>query len=112
MENNKLKVIEKELYSIFNEKGIYPEYINCCDAKVCPDIFIEISYEIEGDWKHDHLYSEEIFENYIKNKNWVIVGTDGYITNDTLSDYYGAIHIFKIGIDKDIALSIKKLFVG
>ena len=111
MERSELNKLEQELYDYFNQKQIYPEYINCKNAAVCPNIFIEIEYNIDGDWKHEHLFSEHLIEKFIEEKEWVVVGTDKEITNETGCDWYGANHIYKVGINKEMALGFKALFV-
>lgn len=59
-----------------------------------------IRYEIDGDWKHDHLYSEYLIENYLKEKGYFATRGGEDVTFEDGSDWYKAIHtilIIKVG---------------
>lgn len=50
-----------------------------------------VSIEIDGDWKHDHLYADELME-----ENFSVFKVDKAITEDTGSDWYPAIHTYYV----------------
>lgn len=78
-----MSIIEEKIYKIMKENKLYG------DITVHNDNAIEI--EISGDWKHEHLKLRWlIFDNFnVKDYKQIVTEEDG-------SDYYTAIHYFKL----------------
>lgn len=51
--------------------------------------FFVIAVQIEGDWKHDHWYADELVKKEFGNR---LVNIDEYEIGDSHEDYYVAVH--------------------
>ena len=56
----------------------------------------KIVFEIDGDWKHDHLRFNYIVEKYFDDNNIQYIWYGEDVLEDTGSDWYPAIHTWKI----------------
>lgn len=60
-----------------------------------------ISFEIEGDWKHEHLFFENLIEEWAEENNRDIFKIDSETVGSPDSDYYTAIHTVYITRDHE-----------
>ena len=56
------------------------------------DSFFIIAVQIEGDWKHNHMYVDSLVKKEFGNK---IIDIDEYGTDNSQEDYYTGIHEYK-----------------
>lgn len=111
MTDKKLKKLEQKLNRLLEKKKcFFINYISCNNASVCPDIFIEIKYELRGDRVCGHFHSAYLIQKFIKKKKWVLVETDKKITDGAGYVWYEANYVYKVGINKKVALAMKHLF--
>ena len=92
--DNLIEAIEK----LLNDHDLWVENIWRDDETETTPMMIR--YEIDGDWKHDHLYSEYLIENYLKEKGYFATRGGEDVTFEDGSDWYKAIHtilIIKVG---------------
>lgn len=107
-----LAQLEKEIYDYLAKNNIYPEDGTVSNSKVMSKNFFDITLVIDGDWKHDHLYCEELIEKWIKDKGFELVGTSEEEIGDSEDDSYKAEHVWHVGKDKEFAQSMKKLMAS
>lgn len=63
---------------------------------------VELTMDIDGDWKHDHLLAEHIVEEWCKEHGYVIIKhTSEEIGEDTGRDDYEALHKWYLVKDTD-----------
>lgn len=56
-----------------------------------------IKWEIEwGDWKHDHLRSEYVFEDYCAEHGYEATKLYSCTTEENGSDCYSALHAYRV----------------
>lgn len=92
---DELKGLEDELYLTLGNRDIFP---NECviEASNDKDSDITIELEIEGDWKHDHLYCDRIVEKeFCRDNDFIITHEDEEEVGDSQSDSYKSIHTYK-----------------
>lgn len=91
---------EKELYSELNKNDIYPEDGTFYKS---PDklVDLELTLYIEGDWKHDHQFVEDVVEEFCEKHNMYIVKHSQQTIGYSDSDWYKAEHKWFIEMDED-----------
>jgi len=82
MDTKKIMKVEKNIIKIMEEKKIYGGEVYC--DKSLPVVFVEI----EGDWKHEHLFLDNLLKKhgYVPMNNEVLSSDGG--------DWYTAKHAF------------------
>ena len=98
VDENLLKELLNKLLTKLNSEYIYPDYFllkQFADNK----IFLEL--EIDGDWKHDHLYCEHLVKNFCEENN---IEIQGLIEKNLKADW-------KIDRISKIDLSLLKLAI-
>lgn len=111
---NELAELEKKLYSYLKENNLYPEdgtFNNASNSLVD----LELVLVINGDWKHDHLYCEQLVENFCDENNLIIVKHTNNEIGNSESDSYKSEHKWFLcvkteNIDKDTVNGFKRLF--
>lgn len=98
--HQELASLEKELYSKLENYSIYPEYGTFSNAtnKLCD---LELSLLIGGDWKHDHLATDMLVEEFCKQHNFAIAKKYEEEDGSSDSDSYDAWHYWDLVIDED-----------
>ena len=76
----------RELQQIFDQHRLWVEEIWEDQPRV-------IKYEIRGDWKHDHLYSDCLVRDYLTARNIPFYKMER-VTEEDGSDWYRSIHIY------------------
>ena len=61
----------------------------------------KIDFKIDGDWKHDHWYFNELIQNWADENGRKIFKIDEEVIEDTGSDWYPAIHSVYVTKDND-----------
>lgn len=88
-----LEEIEKKLYEAFRKNDLYPEGLWVETGSMVN----KINYEIRGDWKHDHLFSEYVVKEVLSEYPDIrIIRSTSAVTEEDGSDWYTAIHTFWI----------------
>ena len=103
-----LVAFEKDLSEYLGSIGIYPSELSFNNTKVGSDLFVELYMVIDGDWKHDHIASENAVEGWCSKHDFVITGRQSQEIGDSETDSYEAEYKYYICINKDMA----KKFVG
>lgn len=88
---DELKDIVQRLYRAFDENNLSAE-IWFEEGSVMD----KINYEIRGDWKHDHLFSNHIATEVLNDCGVEILNSTEQETESDGSDWYTAIHTFYI----------------
>ena len=85
--------IVSDIEQLFLDNDIYAEYVNSHMSGSTGEYpHLEVSYRIEGDWKHTHGFADELVQD-----NFDVFGIreeDVYSEND--DDYYSSIHQYLI----------------
>ncbi len=82
--------LTKSIYDTLEDNGIYPE-----DAYIWNyTTYAQLQVTISGDWKHDHLFAEDLIEDVVNSKGYKITNTEEDVTEDNGSDSYTSIHYF------------------
>lgn len=107
MTREELIKVENELLEILQTKGIFGE-LSVNNGKILSNDFITIHFDLEGDWKHEHLYSTNLINEYCENNEWKITGRleDVY---DSDSDWYRSIYTYHICLNKQLANVLMQL---
>lgn len=92
-----------------NDNQIYPEFIDVSEAEIAKDLFVELRLRIEGDWKHDHLYAENLIEEWCNKHNYLITGSKSEQVGDSDDDSYIADYVYYICLDKEKGQALKEL---
>ena len=84
----------EEVRKILNDHDLWPEEIwdEVCEDKVRNELKV-LKYEIEGDWKHDHLYSTCLVGDYLDAKGIKYTHIEN-VTYQDGSDWYKAVHVY------------------
>ena len=103
VDKNLLKELLNKLLAKLNSEYIYPESFSLeqfADNK----IFLEL--EIDGDWKHDHLYCEHLVKNFCDENNIEILGVEEEVYHEeeetSYSDDYVALHTWELFIESNL----------
>lgn len=103
VDKNLLKKLLDKLLAKLNSEYIYPESFSLeqfADNK----IFLEL--EIDGDWKHDHLYCEQLVKNFCEENDIEIIGVEEKVYHEedetSYSDDYMALHAWELFIKSDL----------
>lgn len=107
-----LAQLEKDIYDYLGKHDIYPEDGTVSNSRVMSKNFFDITLIIDGDWKHDHLYCEDLIEKWIEDKGFELVGTEEETLEEDGTDSYKAEHIWHVGKDKEFAQSMKKMMAS
>ena len=83
----------------FLEKNNYTNY-DLMDYNEYPMSTSKISIRVDGDWKHDHLYFQDIIEEWAKENNRDIFKIDKDVEPSD-SDWYAATYHIYVTKDKD-----------
>lgn len=65
---------------------------------------VKVVMIINGDWKHDHLYSEYLIKQWCEQNNHLIVGSQTNFEEDDGSDCYRAGYTYNIALNKKTGL--------
>ena len=108
-----LRNLEREFYDYLKKHDVYPEdgtFSNSDNSLY--DLDLELL--IEGDWKHDHLYTEHLIDDFCKQKGLGVIRHDVEEVGESDSDWYKAWHYWKIDTvkkdAKDKLDSFRKMF--
>lgn len=82
IDRKELDAIATYLEDELADRGIYIQIERIVDWK--------IQYTLEGDWKHDHLRSQYVIDDVLKQIGLVSLEEGCEVTKDTGSDWYGA----------------------
>lgn len=86
MRNFEMEIaLEKELEA----NGLWSSSVRIVDGDV-------VVYNVEGDWKHDHIRTNIVVMNWFRNRNFIIGCESEIVTDDGDSDYYTADHHYHI----------------
>ena len=103
VDENLLKELLNKLLTKLNSEYIYPDYFllkQFADNK----IFLEL--EIDGDWKHDHLYCEHLVKNFCEENNIEILSVEEEVYHEeeetSYSDDYAALHTWELFIEANL----------
>ena len=107
-----LKKYQDELTVILDEHQIWKDDVIVSNGKIMPDIFFQIDIEVHGDWKHDHLHCDYLVEEYLKEKDFMLTGSNNQITESDETDSYSSIHTYYVCIDKDMGQKLSYLING
>jgi len=75
------QAVDKVNETFRTEYSSFRAEITCIDKK-------EVNIEIEGDWKHDHIFADNIMQENGFTK------TNEYITHPTDEDWYESTHFY------------------
>lgn len=95
-----LTELERELYELLEDNGIYPEDGTFSNAEN-PLGDLDLMLIISGDWKHDHLACEAYVEDFCKAHGLAIVKHNENLLEPTDSDWFKAMHNWAIVEDHD-----------
>lgn len=106
--------LEHELYNKLKENNIFVDdlYFEDSDEEFNIQNFLKLTYHIyHGDWKHDHLFSEKLVEEFAGSKNWKIINMweDAEESDD---DTYSAYHCYVFSIPEDKLGFFKEDFIN
>lgn len=65
-----------------------------------------------GDWKHDHLHCDYLVEEYLKQKDFMLTGSNSQITESDETDSYSSIHTYYVCINREIGEKLSYLING
>ena len=90
-----LRNLEREFYDYLKKHDVYPEdgTFSNSDSSLY-DLDLELL--IEGDWKHDHLYTEHLIDDFCEQKGLGVIRHDVEEVGESDSDWYKAWHYWKI----------------
>lgn len=100
LSSDELRQLEKDLYAKLDAEGIHPEdgtFYNSTNRIAD----IELVLTINGDWKHDHLYADELAEEFWKAKGYTLLNSSENVIGDSDSDWYRAEHKYILVKDTD-----------
>lgn len=109
---NRLVELENSLSAYLGANDIYPENLNFTNTKVASDLFVELYFSIDGDWKHDHLFARNLVEKWCEENGFAITGSSSQEIGNSDSDWYEAEYKFYIALDKEKGNAIKHLITG
>ena len=106
--------LEHDLYNKFKENEIFVDDLFFEDPEDEFDIkgLLKLTYHISGDWKHDHLFSEKLVEEFAGIRGWKIINYDEKVTEDSPDDSYAAYHYYVFLVPEDKLGFFKEDFVN
>ena len=96
-----LAKLEKELYEYLRKEwNLYPSDGTFNNAR---DDFsdLELTLYVDGDWKHDHLATQEAVKEFCDKANLAIINHEEVEIGESDSDSYEAKHTWKLAFDED-----------
>lgn len=98
--DDKIHHIIDKIMSVANDNGLYPELYAVSDIKETEaGDTVDISFVIDGDWKHEHLF----FNNLVNGEFGEFVNNiEEDDIDDSESDTYSSIHTVSIVLDDDM----------
>lgn len=96
----KVYKIAEELVQYINDNGVWSAEIYEVDTPTPP--LGEIKLEIDGDWKHDHLYSQTLAEEFFNEKGIIFNFLGEDVLEHTGDDSYPAVHTYMIILNEGI----------
>ena len=113
VKQEQLNKLAYELEDKFAENDIYPDGgIGASSLIIGGGKLFKLGFEIDGDWKHDHLFADYLVEEWCKEKGFVLIKSTEEVTRDSESDDYGAYHEYFISLDQKKGNDIKHALVG
>lgn len=94
------KELESKIFNELAKNDIYPEDGSVNKARNSLADF-EMYLIIDGDWKHDHLFAEDVVESYCKKNGLIVVKHEVNEIGESDSDWYEGEHVWLIDIDGD-----------
>lgn len=91
---DELKSLENELYKILTDEDIYPNSLSV-EASQDKISDIEINIDINGDWKHDHLYCDNLVEDFLRRKKFILTHSSEEVVGDSETDSFESIHTYR-----------------
>lgn len=92
---DELRVLEAKLYDFLHKNDIYPEDGTFSNSEnSLYDLDLELL--IDGDWKHDHWFTEDLVKQFCDENNLGIIRHDVEEVGDSDSDWYTGWHYWKI----------------
>ena len=95
-----LTKLEQTLYKELNDNEIWVEDIWFEQNELQPN-YLNLTISVDGDWKHDHLFCDNIVERFAERNNFKILSEDEQVTKDTGRDDYPAIHFYVFQVPED-----------
>ena len=104
--SKELSKLETELIDDLKNYNLFPEDGTFSNA----DTWLELTLQVDGDWKHDHLATEYVVEQFARKKGWTIVRHNEQEIGNSQSDWYEATHtwFFNTGADRELYDSLDK----
>jgi len=110
-----LNTLEQSIYEHLNENGIFPQDGTIGKAS---NSLVDLTLKliIDGDWKHDHLATEDLVKQWCDAHGLVIVKHESEETRESESDWYEAIHTWNLMVDtkekkgKELVLGFQNMF--
>ena len=98
--DDKIHHIIDKIMSVANDNGLYPELYAVSDVEETEaGDTVDISFVIDGDWKHEHLF----FNNLVNGEFGEFVNNiEEDDIDDSESDTYSSIHTVSIVLDDDM----------
>ena len=108
------KELESKLFIELAKNDVYPESGGVIKASN-PLTDFELHLVIDGDWKHDHLVTEDVVENFCKKNSLIVVKHEVIEAGESDSDSYEGKHVWLIDINDDgkgdeRLISFRKMF--
>jgi len=97
---DKVRNIANELMQYFEKNSIYAELLDYSYNKPYGHILYEIAW---GDWKHDHLYSKKLVEEFFGGSGSVAINSE--VTEEDGSDTYSAKYDIIFDLDNYLKLN-------
>lgn len=107
MTREELIKVENELTEMLRDKGIYGD-LSVNNGKILSNDFISINFDLEGDWKHEHLYSTNLISKFCEERDWKITGRLEDVF-DSDCDWYRSIYTYHICLNKQLANVLMQL---
>lgn len=89
-----MRELVEEIEKILKDHDLWPEEIwdEVCEDGAYNKVKV-LKYEIEGDWKHDHLYSVYLVGDHLDKKGIKYTHIEN-VTYQDGSDWYKAVHVY------------------
>lgn len=92
---DELATLEAKLYKFLAQNDIYPED-GTFESAESSLYDLDLELLIEGDWKHDHWFTETLVEQFCKDNGLIIIRHDVEEVGDSDSDWYKGWHYWKL----------------
>lgn len=99
-----LAEFERQFYEFMKSKDFYAEEMYFSNTDIMKGELVKVVMIINGDWKHDHLYSEYLIKQWCEQNNHLIVGSQTNFEEDDGSDCYRAGYTYNIALNKKTGL--------